>query len=326
MPALPTLSSEEISSIIPSFTTFNDNDLLDSLFECKPKIELPVEEDEFLEPKILQVKNYQESSETDQTSCDVDIKQEYQSDTEMQDDDKELPYEIKYNCEKSLFKSKPPTEKYPWEKDFAVDQDNDDDFIGDKCIELIGEYGESEIYKRLKAIVDVNHNHSIHIPTWIRRHYRKLCVRRMQRSLGLSVFDVDKFNKRGIQFADQSEPAILDRFHHLISGSGDFSTGRKTDSTFMARLAGSSTFDLFISPHTERILHPFIYRNDNCVPPWVKLMCELQYEINGTMPCRASIDFCYVRPQHIAAVNGLLQRMFWPGIDSKKECLNCQHF
>lgn len=321
MPILPTLTSEEINSVIPSFTTINDTDFLDNLFDCKPKMELPIEEDEFSEAKILQVKNYQEPDENE--SLCPNIKQEIPSDVEMQDDEdeeeeEELPYEVKYVCEKSLFKSKPTSEKYPWEADFAAGQENDDDFVGDKCIELISEYEEGEIYKRLEAIFEAEKNQSIEIPPWIRRHYRKLCVRKMQRGLGLPVFNIDKFNKRGIQINNQTTPpAVLDRFHHLIAGSGDFSSGKKTDNTFMARLAGSSTYDLFISPHTERILHPFIYRNDTCVPPWVKLMCELQYEVNGTMPSRASIDFCYVRPQHIAAVNGLLQRMFWPGIDSK---------
>lgn len=47
-------------------------------------------------------------------------------------------------------------------------------------------------------------------------------------------------------------------------------------------------------------------------------MSELQYTVNGVMPTRASIDYCYVRPHHIAAVNGLLQKAFWPGIDSKQ--------
>lgn len=322
MPILPTLTSEEINSVIPSFTTINDNDFLDNLFDCKPKIDLPIEEDEFSEPTILQVKNYQEPTENE--SPNPEIKQEIPSDIEMQDDEdeEELPYEEKYTCEKSLFKSKPPAEKYPWQIDFESGLETDDDFVGDKCIELIGEYEESEIYKRLKTIFEAEKSQLIEIPSWIRRHYRKLCVRKMQRSLGLPVFNVDKFNKSGIQMSNQiSQPAVLDRFHHLISGSGDFSSGKRIDNTFMARLAGSCTYDLFISPHTERILHPFIYRNDTCVPPWVKLMCELQYEVNGTIPSRASVDFCYVRPQHIAAVNGLLQRMFWPGIDSKKKIL-----
>lgn len=46
-------------------------------------------------------------------------------------------------------------------------------------------------------------------------------------------------------------------------------------------------------------------------------MCELQFRVNGCPPTRAPIDFCYVRPNHIPAVNALLQTVFWPGIDSK---------
>ena len=53
-------------------------------------------------------------------------------------------------------------------------------------------------------------------------------------------------------------------------------------------------------------------------------MCELQYKVNGIPPSRAPIDYCYVRPNHIAAVNALLQTVFWPGIDSKssKQLIN----
>lgn len=327
MPVLPTLTSEEISSVIPSFTTNNDNDLLDNLFDCKPKLEIPMEECEFAEPKILQVKNFQDIGSD---SVPTSIKHEIPSDVDMDDDDddeaddeklhEDIPYEEKYVCKKSLFKSKPPADKYPWEIDFAAEQvECEDEYNGDRCIELMGDYEENEMYKRLKAIFEAAQSQAIDIPHWIRRHYRKLCVRRSQRSLGLPVFNVEKFNKKAIRSNTDgvSNSAVLDRFHHLISASGDFSSGRKTDETFMARLAGSCQYDLFISPHTERILHPFIYRNATCVPSWVKLMCELQYEVNGKMPSRGTIDYCYVRPQHIAAVNGLLQRMFWPGIDSK---------
>lgn len=324
MPTLPTLTSEEINSVIPSFTTNNDNDLLDNLFDCKSKLELPAEEVEFFEPKVLQVTNFQETASE---SLSTSIKHEIPSDIEMDNEEadeklqEDIPYEEKYICEKSLFKSKPPPEKYPWEIDFATEEGEDDmdmEFNGNKSIELMGEYEENEIHKRLKAIFEAAKKHPIDIPYWIRRHYRKLCVRRTQRSLGLPVFNVEKFNKNALgSYNEVSNSAVLDRFHHLISASGDFTSGKKTDETFMARLAGACQYDLFISPHTERILHPFIYRDEKCVPPWVKLMCELQYEVNGTMPSRGSIDYCYVRPQHIAAVNGLLQRMFWPGIDSK---------
>lgn len=45
-------------------------------------------------------------------------------------------------------------------------------------------------------------------------------------------------------------------------------------------------------------------------------MCELQLTVNNRPPTRASIDFCYIRQNHVAAVNSLLQNDFWPGIDS----------
>lgn len=318
MPMLPTLTTEEINSVIPSFTTNNDNDLLENLFDCKSKLDIPpIEEDEFIEPKILQVQNFQENvSDSTVTIIKHEIPSEIETDDEKVDED--IPYEEKYVCEKSLFKSKPPAEKYPWEVDLAAEHDDRDDLNGDKHIELMGEYEENEMYKRLKTIFEAAENHPIDIPHWIRRHYRKLCVRRTQRSLGLPVFNVDKFSKKDFQSNHKnSSSTVLDRFHHLITASGDFSSGRKKDETFLARLAGSCQYDLFVSPHTERVLHPFIYRNESSIPPWVKLMCELQYEVNGEMPSRGTIDYCYVRPQHIAAVNGLLQRMFWPGIDSK---------
>lgn len=325
MPPLPTLTSQDVQSIIPSFTTNNDNDfLVDDFFDCKPKLETFSDnegETAQFEPRILQVTNYQEPN-TEIT--EPSIKNEIQSDAEIAPDEEiaeEIPYEIKFKCEKSLFKSTThATDKYPWELDFATDHENNDDFTGDKNIELMSEYEENEIYKRLKAIFEASYNQQIDIPHWIRRHYRKLCVRKTQRSLGLPVFNVDKFSK--IDEKQQSDDAklntaVLDRFHHLISSSGNFSTGSTVNETFMARLAGSCQYDLFVSPHTERVLHPFIYRDNSSVPPWVKLMCELQFEVNGEMPNRASIDYCYVRPQHIAAVNALLQRLFWPGIDSK---------
>jgi hypothetical protein len=33
------------------------------------------------------------------------------------------------------------------------------------------------------------------------------------------------------------------------------------------------------------------------------------------MPLEYPIDYCYVRPQHIAACNALCRAQFWPGID-----------
>lgn len=327
MPSLPALTSHDISSVIPSFTSHINDFIPDNFFECNPKLETFSDSDNDsskYQPRIIQVNNYQNSNELPSISNikkEVDNSNEFQTQEtqESEDQPEEIPYEIKYACEKSLFKSKLQSEKYPWEKDVeSSNRENNDDFVGDKNIELMSEYDENEMYKRLKTVFDSSNNQEIEIPPWIRRHYRKLCVRKMQRSLGISVFNVDKFTKNIPKNTTESPNSnVLDRFHHLIAASGNFSSGSKVNDTFMSRLVGSSKYELFISPHTERVLHPFIYRNDLCVPPWVKMMCELQYEVNGTIPNRASIDYCYVRPQHIAAVNALLQRMFWPGIDSK---------
>lgn len=338
MPPLPTLTTEEINSVIPSFATNNDLDLLENLFECKPKVVLPIDEDEFSEARVLQVTNYQDdNSNPSMDGVALTIKQNISQGirTQMADDEEpdEIPYGERYVCKPSLFNRKRPSEKYPWELDFATETDtvaapaddangenDNNDFVGDKSIELIGDYEENETYKRLKIIFDAAESQPIAIPSWIRRHYRKLCVRRMQRSVGLPVFNVDRFSKNDFLLSSRSAAAasaILDRFHHLISASGNFSSGEKVNDSFMARLAGTCQYDFFISPHTERVLHPFIYRNLNCVPTWVQLMCELKYVVNDKIPSRASVDYCYLRPQHIAAVNGLLQRMFWPGIDSE---------
>lgn len=327
---MPILSAQDVNSVIPSYSTLiNANDAwTEKLLELDYDMNLPndlfAEENNLnsFEPRIVQVTNYQEDNVVQSIDYPLSMKVETPSDDEdeLQEDE---PYEIKYSCEKSLFKASVAVAKQPWEIEMAkeLDEENTDDFTGEQNIELMNEYEENEMYRRLKVIIasslSSQSQSPFEIPAWVRRYYRKLCVRRMQRSLNKTVFNLDDF-QRLCKTRPKTESIVLDRFHQLISGSGNFATGQRENSaTFHARLAGSSTHELFISPHTGRILHPFIYRNDTCVPLWVKLMCELQYEVNGVVPSRASIDYCYVRPQHIAAVNALLQRMFWPCIDSK---------
>lgn len=327
---MPVLSAQDINSIIPSHSSALENDMWpERLYELDYDMNLPSDlliEDSanFFEPRIVQVTNFQENDSIQPVDYPMTIKTEVRSEDEDETYEDE-PYEIKYACEKSLFNSKVSVSKHPWEIDMANDleEENTDDFAGDQNIELLNEYEENETYRRLKTIFASPHSNRIEVPTWVRRYYRKLCVRKMQRSLGKPVFNLDNYQTHKLtKIKPKTGALVLDRFHQLISASGNFSTGsRENTSTFHARLAGSSVHELFISPHTGRILHPFIYRNDTCVPVWVKLMCELQYEVKGEMPSRASIDFCYVRPQHIAAVNALLQRMFWPGIDSKFKML-----
>lgn len=311
---MPKLTAEDVNNaLIPPLDSINENifdeKFFNSLNENMSNMEEFSENSEFT-PRVIQVTNFQEDSNID-IEPSINIKTEIQSESE--DDD--IPYEIKYACEKSLFTKNASTSLYPWEKDLKnkfVERDNQD-FSSEKEIGLMGEYDEHQMYVRLKKILNSSYNKELEIPHWIRRFYRKLCVRKAQRNIGRKVFNLDKYlDCKSFIIKPDVDNSILDRFHHLLSSN-------KANENLIqnSRLAGTSQCDFFVSPYTERVLHPFIYRNDSCVPPWVKLMCELQYEVNGEWPSRASIDYCYVRPQHIAAVNALLQRMFWPGIDSK---------
>lgn len=330
MPPLTNLLDDDLFSMIPlDADVLNDELLTNSLFQCDKKPEqIDDGEPEIAEeyqPRIIQVNNYQNSDDGKVAETKYEKTESLHVPTMVAEEEvkieEEIPYEVKYACPKSLFTmTTTPSKKYPWELDGRENHQHDDDFINDKNIEFMSEYEENEIYKRLKSIFELSQRQNLDIPPWIRRHYRKLCVRRMQRGVGIPIFNIEKFSKKW-QKADAQSTNVLDRFHHLIAASGNFSTGNsKTNGTFVSRLVGSCKYELFVSPHTERVLHPFIYRNDTSCPPWVRLLCELQYEVNGVIPSRSSIDFCYVRPQHIPAVNALLQRLFWPGIDSKYWC------
>ncbi|XP_037048827.1 cysteine-rich protein 2-binding protein [Bradysia coprophila] len=257
-------------------------------------------------PRIVQVTNFQEAGENDVEFgyAAENIKNEIDTDTDEDIDD----YSRKYVCEKSLF-TQSVRRRLPWEVDGTttadcVDQDED--------IVPMSEYEENEMLGKLRNVIESD---IMTVPPWVNQFYRKLCVRELKRGLIQPIFDIDHLTTgRGTNGSGQ----ILDRYHLLVGTSG-----RKK--TFYSTLAGSMEHEMFESPHTGRVLHPFIYRNSKSMPMWVKLMCELQYAVNGVLPSRASIDYCYVRPHHIAAVNSLLQNNFWPGIDMS-ECLSYPDF
>lgn len=159
-------------------------------------------------------------------------------------------------------------------------------------LEMMTQGEEEEMYKNLKKIIETEDSHKTDVPSWIRRYYRKLCVRK-QKQLKLEHPKTEKA---------KNEPTFLDRF---------FTSYQQQSSL----LAGSTSHDLFQSPYTGQTLHPFIYRDKNIQPKWLKLMCEMKFTVNKIPPERSSIDYCYAKPQHISAINSLLQQTFWPGID-----------
>ncbi|XP_076762459.1 ada2a-containing complex component 2 isoform X2 [Xylocopa sonorina] len=157
-------------------------------------------------------------------------------------------------------------------------------------------------------------------PPEIRRFYRKLAVRKLKREYGLPLLDIDNF---GCKAAVLDKPLkdsgrVLDRFFGDVLGS------------FEQRLQGYNEPTSVHSPYTNRLLKPFIRRDTSCRPLWLKVMEELRVKVNKSnprwkLPPTAPIDYCYVRPQHIPAINSLCNQFFWPGIDLT-ECLQYPDF
>lgn len=88
------------------------------------------------------------------------------------------------------------------------------------------------------------------------------------------------------------------------------------------KLTGGVHQDLIFSPYSQIYLKPYIRRDTEAFPCWLKLMAELQFVINSKnedyeLPTRAPLDYTYVQPEHIPAINSMCNQFFWPGIDCK---------
>lgn len=143
-----------------------------------------------------------------------------------------------------------------------------------------------------------------------RRFYRKLAIRKAKRDNNLPLFDFN-YKLGAAEKIDKGEKRVIDRFvnDHL-------------NTIFEQRLQGYCEPTAVHSPYTNRLLKPFIRRDNNCRPPWLRVIEELRAKVNRIRPNwqpepLAPIDYCYVRPQQIPAINGLCSQFFWPGIDGK---------
>ncbi|XP_030750322.1 cysteine-rich protein 2-binding protein isoform X1 [Sitophilus oryzae] len=86
------------------------------------------------------------------------------------------------------------------------------------------------------------------------------------------------------------------------------------------KLTGNIRKEITLSPYSGIYLKPYIRRDVDTFPSWLKLMAEIQLTANKTDPefilnPRAPIDYTYVQPEHIPAINSLCNQFFWPGID-----------
>lgn len=75
-----------------------------------------------------------------------------------------------------------------------------------------------------------------------------------------------------------------------------------------------------------RLLKPYIMRESCSELMWIKLMREMMAKANKNnpnwiQPSDETLDYSYVRPQHIPAINGLCRENFWPGIDGEPKQL-----
>lgn len=86
------------------------------------------------------------------------------------------------------------------------------------------------------------------------------------------------------------------------------------------KLLGKVREELILSPYSNVYLKPYIRRDASTNTNWLQLMAEIlakahENDDNWTLPPRYPIDYTYVQPEHIPAINSLCSQFFWPGID-----------
>lgn len=114
---------------------------------------------------------------------------------------------------------------------------------------------------------------------------------------------------------------VLDRFFNFpqhLSNNDELA-----NKSVHVRLVGNSE-DTFCSrsitsPYTARVLKPYIRRDFQSLPRKLKLSEEIRQHKRTTQrsdtATKYPIDYCYVQPDHLPAVNALCSEFFWPGIE-----------
>lgn len=78
----------------------------------------------------------------------------------------------------------------------------------------MSEYEETELLLKLRKIFAMEEKCQIDIPAYVRRFYRKLCVREWKREHGKPLFNLDdKINGKNTDLlAHEAKAQILDRY------------------------------------------------------------------------------------------------------------------
>ncbi|XP_063899534.1 cysteine-rich protein 2-binding protein [Helicoverpa armigera] len=213
----------------------------------------------------------------------------------------------------SLFSTELNSVGNPWEEPLPKPDPN--------LVELT-QYQEVQLLKKVENLIPKvkDPNKKGHLS----RLRAKLALRRLKRHKHLPIFDLDKEVKLlgGYMTEDPrvvvNAERVLDRFQrsYLI----DNLCGTIASTNYGTLLLSNIEATPFRSLHSGATLKPYIRRDGDSAPTWLKLTDELLRKTNRHIkdyepPPRATIDYSYVRPQHIAAVNNLCAQFFWPGID-----------
>lgn len=205
----------------------------------------------------------------------------------------------------SLFKET-KRHQWPWSKSFAATDDKIPRMTYQEELYLLQRIKKTDLTKA---------------PPAVKRLYRKLTVRKIKRENQLPLLDIDRFGSklRSSAILSKDNGRVLDRFFNDDLGY-----------IFEQRLQGHYEPTSVHSPYTNRLLKPFIRRDTSCQPLWLRIMEELLAKTNRNNPQwkpppKAPIDYSYIRPQHIPAINSLCRQFFWPDIDLT-ECLQYPDF
>ncbi|XP_052746524.1 cysteine-rich protein 2-binding protein [Bicyclus anynana] len=214
----------------------------------------------------------------------------------------------------SLFSSLPNSTDMPWiEKEEPKDK---------PALVEMTPYEEIQLLKNVENLIpkvkDPNKK------AYLYRLKAKLALRRLKRHHHLPVFDLDKTVKilGGYMTEDprvvMNAERVLDRFQrsYLIDNLCGTIASTNYGTLLLSRIEPAP----FRSAYSGATLKPYIRKDATSTPIWLQVMDELLRKTNRHIkeyapPARGTIDFSYVRPQHIAAVNNLCAQFFWPGID-----------
>lgn len=219
------------------------------------------------------------------------------------EDSNDSPVSIREKPPISLFKEAKHRQR-PWSKSFAAPSDKIPRMTHQEEVYLLQRINKTDLSRA---------------PTAVKRLYRKLAVRKMKREYQLTLLDIDRFGSKPTSSILKDNGRVLDRFFNDDLGC-----------IFEQRLQGYNQPTSVHSPYTNRLLKPFIRRDTACRPLWLRIMEELLAKANRNNPewkppPRAPIDYSYIRPQHIPAINSLCSQFFWPDIDLT-ECLQYPDF